>query len=250
MKIKTGILTLSVLAVIPLLVFGNPIRTLASRFEDWRSPCAGPEASQVALPDFLQSITPTVQPLPQILRELVNQMKETKEKIEELKHNYTQVRIHQGDCENNLDAAYLRLDGFPTTPSFKGAMRMFEERNLTDILLKDYHKLSVVMIFLEQVRWDEDVYENDQFLPILNNIFRSLKSILCVLTNALTSQSAQVTEFANRTHSMGQRYRTMSRAENHDRDYIIMRQSLKLFSNMILKYVALKDFLEDPNSAL
>lgn len=103
------------------------------------------------------------------------------------------------------------------------------------------------MIFVEQVRWDEEVYERDQFTPILNNIFQGLKSILCVLSNALTTQGSKVTDFVNRTHSMNQRYRTMSRTDNHDRDYIIMRESFKLFGNMILKYTALKDFLSNPN---
>jgi hypothetical protein len=105
------------------------------------------------------------------------------------------------------------------------------------------------MIFVEQVRWDEEAYEASQFMSILDNIFQSLRSILCVLSNALKTQDAEVTEFANRTLSMSQRYRTMSRADNHDRDYIIMRESHKLFSNMILKYTALKDFLTEESQA-
>ncbi|XP_056004780.1 uncharacterized protein LOC125657706 isoform X2 [Ostrea edulis] len=241
-----GFIIVFLLAVLPTLISSTPIPT--SRFEHWRSPCTGPEAASQDIPDFnFPDFTPPTPSLPRTISELVFQMKETRDKVQELKHNYTELRVHQGDCENNLEAPYLRLDGFPSTPAFRGAMRMISEMNLTDILLTDYRKLSVVMIFVEQVRWDEEVYERDQFTPILNNIFQGLKSILCVLSNALTTQGSKVTDFVNRTHSMNQRYRTMSRTDNHDRDYIIMRESFKLFGNMILKYTALKDFLSNPN---
>nr|XP_022337903.1 uncharacterized protein LOC111133659 isoform X2 [Crassostrea virginica] len=245
-KTMMGILVVLVLTFFPFFGVGNPIG--ATDHQEWRSPCGG-ESRSLPLPAELQGLLP-VNPdpngdhnLPGILGELVIKMKETKDKVQELKQNYTDVRVRTGDCTDYLEASYIRLAGFPSAPAFKGAMRMISEMNLTDIFRNDYHKLSVVMIFIEQVRWDEETYENGQFLTTLNGIFQNLKSLLCVMSNALRTQDAEVVDFANRSEAMNQRYRTMSRADNHDRDYIIMRESYKLFGNLILKYAALKDFL-------
>nr|XP_011414779.1 uncharacterized protein LOC105319064 isoform X1 [Crassostrea gigas] len=247
-----GILTILVLILIPMASFGSPVPT--SRYEEWRDPCVGTprQAPMAELPDFLRNDTPPPQSLPQTLGELVNQMKEARDKVQELKQNYTTSgRISQGGC-NNLDAPYIKLDGFPSAPAFRGAMRMISEMNLTDILLTDYQKLSVVMVFIEQARWDEEAFESSYFLPALNAIYRNIKSLLCVLSNALRTRNAEVSEehYARREFAMNQRYRTMSRSDNHDRDYIIMRDSYKFFSNLILKYTALKDFLSTSDQAV
>lgn len=108
------------------------------------------------------------------------------------------------------------------------------------------------MVFIEQARWDEEAFESSYFLPTLNAIYRNIKSLLCVLSNALRTRNAEVSEehYARREFAMNQRYRTMSRSDNHDRDYIIMRDSYKFFSNLILKYTALKDFLSTSDQAV
>lgn len=83
-----GILTILVLTLIPMASFGIPVPT--TRYEEWRDPCVGTprQAPQVDLPSFLQDNTPSPQPLPQTLGELVNQMKEARDKVQELKQNY------------------------------------------------------------------------------------------------------------------------------------------------------------------
>lgn len=86
-----GILTILVLTLIPMASFGSPVPT--SRYEEWRDPCVGTprQAPMAELPDFLRNDTPPPQSLPQTLGELVNQMKEARDKVQELKQNYVRT---------------------------------------------------------------------------------------------------------------------------------------------------------------
>lgn len=49
------------------------------------------QAPMAELPDFLRNDTPPPQSLPQTLGELVNQMKEARDKVQELKQNYVRT---------------------------------------------------------------------------------------------------------------------------------------------------------------
>lgn len=76
--------------------FGSPVPT--TRYEEWRDPCVGnPRQAPLAeLPAFLQDNTLSPQPLPQTLGELVNQMKEARDKVQDLKQNYVRkTKLHR-----------------------------------------------------------------------------------------------------------------------------------------------------------
>lgn len=105
--------------MLPTLISSTPIPT--SRFEHWRSPCTGPEAASQDIPDFnFPDFTPPTPSLPRTISELVFQMKETRDKVQELKHNYVSFMVIIFRIINTI---HLRLDIIGIVPNYIGGLK-------------------------------------------------------------------------------------------------------------------------------
>jgi hypothetical protein len=98
--------------------------------------------------------------------------------------------------------------------------------------VRSYRDLSVVAIFTEAIREDEDKYEYGSWSPEIIEKENRLYLLLCELHNAIITNGAAI-EYESRD-IMPQDMRSLSaRSYRNMRDYVIMKDSTRLYESLL-----------------
>ena len=109
---------------------------------------------------------------------------------------------------------------------------------ITEIVNQDYGTIAKILVFLEQIRWDEIVYNDKNLTEKLDKVFDKLLETLCKIDVIVSGNGEAITSHPDRS-VVPEKYRVMSSAGRVDRDYVIIRQADDLIGRFIFKYTAI-----------
>lgn len=111
---------------------------------------------------------------------------------------------------------------------------------LTKTYLESYRKLATAQIFIEQMKFDEEVYEDNKYEKEIINTESKLYDVLCLMNEMISNTDASIEHVTREVMQM--HLRTLSeRINRFMRDYISVKDTTKLLNNLIVEYVAMKN---------
>ncbi|XP_048747683.2 uncharacterized protein LOC125659921 isoform X2 [Ostrea edulis] len=192
----------------------------------WTNPCNA--TRDLSSRNFTVPFLPEFEKIQRISEKLLTVMDITVT----LKTKIANERVQSSIMTSALNSQHI--DGFPNTTLSQHNMEEYKD-NVTLAYIRSYRDLSVVAVFLEAVREDEDQYEYGSWTPEIKDKENRLYGLLCELHNAIITNGA-VIEYESRD-IMPQEWRGMSnRSYRNYRDYVIMKDSGLVYQSFFNMY--------------
>ncbi|VDI38233.1 Hypothetical predicted protein [Mytilus galloprovincialis] len=105
-------------------------------------------------------------------------------------------------------------------------------------ILHDYQKLATVLVFVEQIVWENDTVGDRDDRDILCNIYRKIRDALCEIRNH--SQKTLIDKVTPTRNAMHLEYRIVdNRTTRFQRNYIIFKDASRYLRAISSKYIRL-----------
>ncbi|XP_069139559.1 uncharacterized protein [Argopecten irradians] len=188
----------------------------------WRIPCGGPYAPP---PPGMPVSSET-----ELVGAMVPILQESRDKALALREKYRTERLTDisEDVIEILEKA--THDGLPPCCMNYGQMA----NTLSDLLTahqSNYEKVSRLLVFLEEVAQDENLFESTSFLEDVTSIQTQLLSLLCNKQKAIMNKGATI-NFVESTIMSEELKNMASLFQRHERDYIIINRMYRTLDNM------------------
>lgn len=90
------------------------------------------------------------------------------------------------------------------------------------------------------MRFDEEIYENNQYMEEMYNLERKLFDVLCIMTEAISNDDVNIEHVSRDVMAMD--IRALSeRFDRFTRDYVTVKETSKLIGNLAIMYTTIKD---------
>ena len=100
--------------------------------------------------------------------------------------------------------------------------------------------LSVVLVFIEQMRFDEEIYEERQYLADILNLESKLYDVLCHINGLVSSVGGNIEQVTREVMQM--QLRTLSdRSDRYIRDYVTTKDITYAVNKLLVQYVAISN---------
>ncbi|CAG2217495.1 unnamed protein product [Mytilus edulis] len=202
----------------------------------WKSPCGPMDKDHI---DTTNRPLPTPNPDGDWIRLLVIVLEEINDDFIELKRLYYLDK--QGKSQSNpcghLDSDFQHLIGFPTADSTWINNPAELNANFLEIL-DDYQKLASILVFVEQIVWENDTVGDRNDRDYLCNIYRKIKDALCEIRSH--SQKTLINKVTPTRNAMHLEYRLIdNRTTRFQRNYIIFKDASRYLRAISSKYIRL-----------
>ncbi|KAK3096164.1 hypothetical protein FSP39_023912 [Pinctada imbricata] len=114
---------------------------------------------------------------------------------------------------------------------------------VTSTFKRDYEVISTVLVFFEQIRWDEEAYNDNILGSVISDVINKFAESLCNIKTFLSQSNVTISSNMDRWSVMLPKYRVMNRVGRTDRDYVLVKQADALIGRLIFKYTAMKNIL-------
>ncbi|XP_069140989.1 uncharacterized protein [Argopecten irradians] len=203
----------------------------ATSDEKWRRPCGisnGPSPGQPGGPPTASPETLVAAMLPALASSIAD--------ADSLKNKYISERMLERRVPHLNSFHY---DGMPDVSMTPTEI----EESLSDINLShltNYQKLSKALVFLEQVRFDETFMDNSiaTYREEVQKIETSIMNVMCTKQKLIHNSGSQI-DYVSHT-VMPQDIRvTINDHERHERDYVIVKDTVQLLQTMQMHVTAI-----------
>ncbi|XP_021368507.1 uncharacterized protein LOC110460107 isoform X2 [Mizuhopecten yessoensis] len=220
------------LVVVLVCSFGS---TNAVSDAKWRSPCGASVGSIVGLPGGPPTASTNV-----LLEDMLPVLRTAIAAAESLKNKYISDRFSERRIPH-LNGYHC--DGMPVVSMTTSEI----EESLSDINLthlSNYEKLSRVLIFLEQVRFDETFMDSREatYNDDVQEIERNILNVLCTKQRVIKNSGARIDYISHTVMAPDLRV-TMNENERHERDYVIIKDTYHLLQTMHIHVTAINNRL-------
>ncbi|XP_033756430.1 uncharacterized protein LOC117339126 [Pecten maximus] len=201
--------------------------------EKWRRPCGVSNGPIAGSPGGPPTHSPDI-----ILAGMLPILQSAITAAESLKHKYISERLTARRVPN-LDT--FHFDGMPDVTMTTSEI----EESLVDINLahmSNYKKLSKVLVFLEQVRFDETFMDSsiDTYKEEVQEIEIVILNVMCVKQRLIQNAGAQIDHISHTEMSQDIRV-TANDHERHERDYVIVKDTFQLLETMHVHVTAINN---------
>ncbi|XP_060076954.1 uncharacterized protein LOC132556560 [Ylistrum balloti] len=224
----------SLIVVVLVLCLGS---ARAQSEERWRSPCGVSLGSVLGLPGGgPPTATPEV-----LVAGMLPALETAKTAAESLKDKYISERFPRREVISHLNT--LQCDGMPkVTITSQEIQSSFTNLNLTH--LSNYEKLSQVLVFLEEVKFDETYIDRSvaTYADDIQEIERSILNVLCTKQRLIRNSGNHINYVSPNVMTQDVRD-TLNERVRHERDYLIVKDTYRLLQSMHLHVTAIDSYL-------
>ncbi|CAG2184674.1 unnamed protein product [Mytilus edulis] len=96
-------------------------------------------------------------------------------------------------------------------------------------ILDDYQKLASILVFVEQIVWENDTVGDRNDRDYLCNIYRKINDVLCAFRRH--SQKTSIDKVTPTRNVMNSEYRLINRTERFQRNYIIFKDASRYITS-------------------
>jgi len=113
---------------------------------------------------------------------------------------------------------------------------------VTKTHLESYRALSIVTVFFEEMKYDEQIYESSLHLQNIVKVESKLYDVLCYMDEAISNLGANIDHVTR--EGMHMHLGTISdKMDRYERDYITVKDTTKIMDNLIVTYTAIHNSL-------
>ncbi|CAC5401457.1 unnamed protein product [Mytilus coruscus] len=208
------------------------VKTTPTGAERWRHPCGISNTDTSHL-----SPVPT-RPLVEIITGMLVQIREGQEYSSNLQEKIAMERIQS--MRNVAFLNGLHHDGFPSVKTATEEDIQNSLINVTKTHLENYRTLAITLVFIEKMRFDEEIYENKKYSNDILTMESKLYDVLCHMDEAISTKGDSIEHVTREVMQM--ELRTLSsRMDRFMRDYITVKDTSKILDHFIVQYSALNN---------
>uniref|UniRef100_A0A8W8IH27 Uncharacterized protein n=2 Tax=Magallana gigas TaxID=29159 RepID=A0A8W8IH27_MAGGI len=189
----------------------------------WTNPCNA--TRNFSLGDFT---FPDVSEFEKIQR-IEEKLLAAKDIANNLQTKMSEERIRSPSLEVYVESHHI--ENFPQTTITDQDLEIYK-KNVTLAYVRTYRELSVVAAFLEAIRKDEVTFEHGSWLSTFSENEEHIYRLLCEVHNAIIISGATI-EYESRDIVPESMRNMFDRTMRYMRDYIILRDSVKLLQSFL-----------------
>ncbi|CAC5401456.1 unnamed protein product [Mytilus coruscus] len=230
-NIKSYFTKLTVIfAAICVLKIEIVVATIPTGPERWKSPCTAQTGDLSSIP---------IRPSFEIITDMMVQILEGRSYSADLQNKFAYNRIESRRLIAMLDSE--PLEGYERVKELSEEDLETALYNVTKAHIDNYRILSIHLVFIEEMRFDE-VYEQDSYTEDILKLENKLFGVLCLMNEDVSNSKVDIKHISR--DAMDTDLRTPStRMDRFIRDYVTVKETTKLLDNFIILYRAIKDHL-------
>ncbi|XP_060068460.1 uncharacterized protein LOC132548606 [Ylistrum balloti] len=218
-----------ILVVFLAMGLAKPVRESA-----WVTPCGGPAATP---PPGLPVPPPVT-----VVEDMLPIFEESKTKALALKDKYKTERINMTNGQLSL-YENMHLDGMPECCLSSSEIM----QSLSDMTLahqSSYEKISRDLVFLEQMSYDEYMFESPSYNDELKSLYTDCLSLLCNLQKLILNAEANI-EYVDSSIMSDSLRQPENAFQRGERNFVIIKDVHRTLENLETQYNAIKNHLSN-----
>ncbi|CAG2257740.1 unnamed protein product [Mytilus edulis] len=235
-KMSACFITHSLCTIAILTSLFSRVKTTPTGAERWRHPCGISNTDTSHLPPV-----PT-RPLVEIITGMLVLIKEGQEYSSNLQEKFAMERVQSMRHVALLNS--LHHDGFPNVKTATEGDIQNSVINVPKTHLDSYRTLAIALVFIEKMKFDEDIYENKKYSNDILIMESKLYDILCHMDEVISTNGDSIEHVTREVMSRELRAHS-ERTTRIDRDYITVKDTSKIMDYLIVQYSALKNHIQE-----